>query len=106
MIEVMRPVITFLNELDADVEENGKDKSPLLGIINKSSAVPMESVIKNGPFLAPDRQKMAPLNPVQWIRYSKDSDDVEFLKEQLSEISASGVGSTAFDLLLKRYRKL
>ncbi|MGV8242041.1 hypothetical protein ACV331_36015, partial [Pseudomonas aeruginosa] len=55
MLEMMRPVINFLNELDADIDESTREKSALLDFVTKTSPQRPESFSGKKDFTAPAR---------------------------------------------------
>ena len=44
MMEMMRPVVDFLNELDSDIEEHTREHSPLLEYVSKAKPVIIEDL--------------------------------------------------------------
>lgn len=105
MIEMMRPVITFLNELDADIDEHTRDESPMLNYLKQGQAERAESFTKKRSFRAPNRQTVAKKGPrTVKVQYSRPVRDVDFLKDALDVNSAAAVGERTFDLVLKRQR--
>lgn len=105
MTEMMRPVIAFLNELDRDVDEYTKEKSPLHNYVQKSSTARSESITEKGEFIAPKREKIDRGPKTVKIQYSRTVDDVNFVQEQLNLNSAKAVGEKTFDLMLARLKK-
>ena len=104
MIEMMRPVIDFLNELDADIDEHGSQHSPMLDIVEKAQSTFAESFVRNAQFKAPIKTLMSKSPKVVKIQYSKPTKQVEFLKEALAVNSAVGVGEKTFELILARMK--
>lgn len=104
MIAAMRPIIDFLNELDTEIEEQGRDKSRLVKSLAMTSATRFETLIKEEEFSAPDREELPPVEKQIKIQYYKSEEDLEILKEALSQTSAKAVGSKTFDLILQRHR--
>lgn len=58
MIDLMRPVITFLNEVDDDIEEYSRDKSPLVQALKSEPKAMFEALTTPAEFSSPDRSKM------------------------------------------------
>lgn len=104
MMEMMRPAITFLNELDADIEEYTRDASPLYRFLTKVGNNRADSFTAKSEFTAPARQDVVFEPPTVKIQYSRKVEDIDFLKAALSVGSAKAVGETTFDLILKRQR--
>ena len=104
MLEMMRPVIDFLNELDADIDENTKEKSPLLEFVTKAAPQGPETFQKITTFTAPNRSSVARGPKLVKIQFSRTVEDVEFLRDALSVTSAKAVGETCFDMVLTRQR--
>jgi hypothetical protein len=102
MMEMMRPVITFLNELDADIDEHTREQSPLLDFISKAKAVKSDDLPRKSSFLAPMRSTVTKGPKTIKIQYSKPAEQVDFLMEELSLNSARAVGSRSFDLIYQR----
>jgi Histidine kinase-, DNA gyrase B-, and HSP90-like ATPase len=104
MIDMMRPVINFLNELDKDVDEFTSDESPMLNQVNKATQTRAETLTRKAEFRAPRRGTMKKVQRVVGIQYSKPVKDVDFLQEALGVRSARAVGEKTFDLVLKSQR--
>ncbi|HBP5286765.1 TPA: hypothetical protein L5685_005866 [Pseudomonas aeruginosa] len=105
MLEMMRPVIDFLNELDNDIDEFTRDKSPLLDHVSKASITRPESITAKSDFVAPVRGSIVKGPRYVKIQYSRKIDDVEFLQDILGVGSAKAVGETSFDMILKRHKE-
>jgi len=104
MIEMMRPIITFLNELDKDVEEYSREKSPLFSVLKSAPKISFESIKKSQAFAAPDRESLDPVERQTKIQFYKNLDDVEYLKEITGLRSGAAIGSKAFDMFYERQR--
>jgi len=105
MVEMMRPVIDFLNELDADIDEHTREHSPLLDFITTSTIqTKPESLPKKSSFAAPARGAIIKGPKTVKIQYSRKIDDIDFLQDALGVSSAKAVGERTFDLVLKRQR--
>lgn len=103
MIILMRPVIDFLNELDADIEENTRERSPLYKYVEARPLVRFESIEANSLFEAPEREELAPVEKWVKVQYSRKEDEIDTLKTALKVNSARAVGERTFDLTLKRF---
>jgi hypothetical protein len=104
MIEMMRPVMAFLNELDQDIDENTRDHSPLYQYVSQSSSIQAEKVIGRTEFRAPNRAEIKFMPKTVKIQYSKKIEDVDFLKDALGAQSARAVGEKTFEIVLNSQR--
>ncbi|MBB6134607.1 hypothetical protein HD842_002749 [Massilia aurea] len=102
MVEMMRPVITFLNELDADIDEHSRDESPMHQFVNSAALVKAEDLPAQSTFVAPARGSLQKKIRTIKVQYSRPVDKVEFLMAELALGSAKSVGETAFDMLYER----
>jgi hypothetical protein len=102
MKELMRPVITFLNELDNDIDEHTRDHSPMLEFVNKARPVRTEDLKPKSTFAAPARGSIKQTVRTVKIQYSKPQDQINFLMNELSLGSASAVGQRTFELMYER----
>lgn len=103
MQQMMRPVINFLNELDRDIDEHTRDKSPLLDFVSKTPQRKTDNISEKASFLAPARDAVQKGPRYVKIQYSRPVDDVEILQEELGVNSAKAVGEKTFDLTLARF---
>lgn len=104
MMEMMRPVIDFLNELDKDIDENTRENSPLLDFVSKSPSKPTTTLTERATFSAPARGAVTKGPRYIKVQYSRLQDDVEFLQDELNLKSAKAVGERTFDIVLSRQR--
>lgn len=102
MMEMMRPVISFLNDLDTDIDEHTRDHSPLLDYVSKAKAVKLEDLPKSSKFVAPARGTLKKGPKTVKVQYSKPVDQVDFLMKELSVASAKAVGERTFELIYQR----
>lgn len=109
MTELMRPVIDFLNELDADIDEHTKESSPLLRFVSAAIATRADDIVNTDrAFSAPTRASvMAASTRIRTVKvqYSRPVEQVDFLMEELGLNSAKAVGEKSFDLLYSRKAK-
>ena len=102
MTEMMRPVITFLNDLDSDIDEHTREQSPLYDHISSAKTVrPEELPARKAEFFAPARGTLTKRVKTVKIQYSKPVSQVELLMKELSVSSAKAVGERTFDLILE-----
>lgn len=104
MIEMMRPVIDFLNELDKDINEFTRDESPLLDVVERTPSRKVETFVRKAEFRSPDRGSVKKVQRSVTIQYSKPVKDVEVLQKALSLRSATAVGQRTFDIVLKSHK--
>jgi hypothetical protein len=105
MVEMMRPVVDFLNKLDRDIDEHTRDASVLFRHLVQASFVNANAVTEKGPFLAPDAIDIPnPGPPMVKIQYSRSSEEVDFLKDALGVTSAKAVGERTFDLTYRKQK--
>jgi len=102
MLEMMRPVISFLNELDQDIDEHTREHSPLLDFVNKANPVKVESLVEKAAFAAPPRASLTKKIRTTKIQYSRPVDQIEYLMGELGLGTATAVGAQTFDLIYKR----
>jgi hypothetical protein len=104
MVEMMRPVIDFLNEMDRDIEEFTKDDSPLLKHVTTATRSNAETLTQKAAFVSPRRDELVFTPRSTKIQYSRPVADVEFLQEALGVSSAKAVGERTFDLALRKQK--
>lgn len=102
MMEMMRPVITFLNELDSDIDEHTKEHSPLHDFVNRAVPKTSESIRGKSIFRAPARNQISKRVVTVKVQYSRPVDQVQFLMDELSVTSAKAAGERSFDLIFER----
>jgi hypothetical protein len=105
MIELMRPVIDFLNELDADIDEYTRQYSPLYDIVEKTPTLPPEKIRRSRDFLAPERTDAGPVIRYTKIQYSREDKLVEEMKRLLGASSAKAVGEKTFDMAHEKLKR-
>ncbi|MBA4218812.1 MAG: hypothetical protein C0460_15930 [Methylibium sp.] len=103
MKEMMRPVISFLNDLDHDIDEHTRDNSPLLQFVAAAAAVKHDAVpLQKTSFTAPTRGTLAKVVRTIKIQFSRPREQVDFLMKELNVASAKAVGEATFDLIYSR----
>ena len=105
MIEMMRPVIDFLNQLDTNIQEYTREGSALLNYVATATRVSSEQLKQKHTFESPRADELLPAGP-RWvsIQYSRPLPDIEFLQDALNVHSAKSVGERTFDLAIKKQR--
>ena len=71
MIEMMRPAISFLNELDADIDEHTRQESPLNQYVTKAATISPDTLRATAAFQAPARDRFVKGPKVVTIQYSR-----------------------------------
>ena len=99
MVTMMRPVIDFLNALDAEDRDAGVG-TPLSDAIEKAKPVAVRDVRNTSAFAAPPR---AAAPPLAHIAYSKERSKVIALQAALSAASNKQVGIKTFDLAYQQF---
>ena len=95
----MRPVIDFLNELDADIDEHTREHSPLLSYVNNVAYVKSEALPTASTFTAPARGSLSKGPKTIKLQYVKPVDEVQFLMRELEVLTAKAVGEKTFELM-------
>ncbi|MBB97678.1 MAG: hypothetical protein CML68_24150 [Rhodobacteraceae bacterium] len=104
MVVLARHVLDFINQLDREIEDYGRDKSPMNKVLKSSSKTSVDNLTSPQAFKAPDRSSVATAPPLTNIQYARPDNDVEFLKQALGVRSARAVGEKSFDIILERQR--
>lgn len=106
MTEMMRPVIDFLNQLDADVTELG-NASPLQQQVTRAAPIAADRLTKKSEFKYPKRGtlKSKKVPDLVKISYSRPARDTSILQDALDVNSPREVGEKCFDILLARHKK-
>jgi hypothetical protein len=96
MLKLMRPVIDFLNALDAE-HDREDDRQPLGGTIDSAKETPLAKIKRTKAFVAP-KAKPAPTGPpVGRIVYTKPLDQIEAARRELKATSLKEVGEKTFE---------
>ncbi|MCR9125448.1 MAG: ATP-binding protein [Rhodobacteraceae bacterium] len=104
MVILARHVLDFINQLDREIEDYGREKSPLMKVLKSSPRTSVDNLNTVQAFKAPDRSSVKTAPPLTNILYARPDEDVEFLKKALNVRSAKAVGEKTFDLMLERQR--
>ncbi|MEP3050672.1 MAG: ATP-binding protein [Erythrobacter sp.] len=94
MITSMRPVIDFLNDLDAENDYEEGDRE-LTTSVAKAQLTPIDTLTERAVFSYKAPKKKGP--PLTTITYKRRQDEVETLKEFLGATSNKAVGEKSFD---------
>ena len=90
-----RAVINFLNEVDKEIETHGKD-GPIQKALAASPRKEIDSLRGSRPFKTPDPRRYAAPQTTR-ISYTRNNEQIEFLREALGAGSARAVGERTFD---------
>ena len=101
MLDHTRTVITFLNELDGEIEVYGKTAPLLLALVDETQAHEVETIRGSKPF-AWNRKPRAPREKTVTIKYSRESSKIEALKTALGVTTAKAVGELTFDYIYRQ----
>lgn len=98
MINIMRPIIDFLNSLDREKDQDGSEKKPLEELIQSSIMTLISEVNKsetfNWPKEMPKIEKGIKMNNIQ---YQKPVSEVNKVKKVLKATSLKEVGEKTFE---------
>lgn len=101
MIELMRPVIDFLNKLDAEKDKEETDDKPLEAAVRGAKLAKLSEVSTHTTFLAP-RPMPSPSPPrTGRIQYSKPLDEINRVKRALKVSTFKEVGEKTFEYFLR-----
>lgn len=101
MITLMRPVIDFLNRLDAEKQVES-DYRPLGDAVDKAVLGPVTEVRTSSTFLAPKAAPRPPSPRVGRIQYNEPLDKIAKVKKALRVSSLKNVGEKTFDYFYQR----
>lgn len=102
MVVLARHVLDFINKLDSEIEDYGREKSPLMRLIRNAPKASVDSLRTDQAFKAPDKSSVDEAPPTIKIQYSRPIEEIELLKEALKVDSARGVGERTFEIVLER----
>lgn len=101
MVLAMRPIIDFLNDLDAERAPEKKEK-PLSKAVAAASSATLLKIKPSQPFISP---KIAPIKekgpPMQRIAYDKPKKEIDLVKKTLKARSLREIGERTFEYYLK-----
>lgn len=98
MMQLARPIIDFLNDADAEKENDPKDR-PLESALSAAVSSSLSQISLNSRFTRPASVR-APVTVS--IQYRRDSGQVEALKESFGVGSARAAGERSFDYALAK----
>ena len=97
MITLMRPVISFLNALDSELDTRPEGDRPLVGLVAGAELVNVHEVQFGRVFQFTVKRAQAPRRPMVTIQYSKPREQVAKVRESIGARSASDAGEKTFD---------
>lgn len=103
MINIMRPVIDFLNQLDKEKDIPDESDRYLEKAIGKAQKLGLVSVVEDEPpenFITPKHKKIDVLPKEGTIQYRKSKADISKIKKILRVSSNREVGEKTFDYFL------
>ena len=102
MLSMTRPVITFLNQLDAERGEMDTDHNPLDDAVENSVPITISDVIPRSVFISPRPAPKPTLPRTGRIQYNKPSNQIEIAKKALKVSSYVRVGERTFEYFFER----
>ena len=97
----MRPVIDFLNRLDAEKGRDEDKATPLTNAVDDADLRRLSKFKKRDAFLAPKTPPERSGPPAGRIQYSKPLGEIEIAKKLLRVSTLKEVGEKTFDYFLK-----
>jgi hypothetical protein len=98
MLQMMRPVITFLNRLDAEKDrEDEEGPGPLTLAVKKTKAIPLEQTTESATFVWPENAKPKKRSNTGHIQYDKPVAQIQAVKDVLEVETYKEVGERTFD---------
>ena len=101
MIKLMRPVIDFLNRLDAEKDDDGDNEKPLEIAVKAAQKTKISEVRTDEVFKAPTPTTKPKAPKMGRIQYSKPNNEIEIIKEILEARSNKEVGEKTFEYFLE-----
>jgi hypothetical protein len=102
MRSAMRPVIDFLNKLDAE-KENPEDDRPLTAALSSAQSQPLRLIARPQLFASPTPRRGPKPPRTTSIQFSRLLSQVEALKEALDCSSNGELGGYLFDTAYEEY---
>lgn len=102
MITLMRPVIDFLNRLDAEKQGEETDYKPLGDAVAHARAASVTEVRTSSRFVSPKPTPKPSLPKTGRIQYNKPVDKINKVKKALKVSSLKRVGEKTFDYFYDR----
>jgi len=101
MVKLMRPVIDFLNRLDAEKDREITDDKPLQSAVKAAKPADLEDIATRPLFLAPKAAVVKVLPQTARIQYAKPLEKVRLAQKVLKVRTLREVGEKTFDYFYK-----
>ena len=101
MLEIMRPVIDFLNKLDSEKKEEEEDNQVLDAAVKAAKTVSIGSIIPTKSFVAPTPKPIKKQPTTGKISFSKPLSEIQLVKEHLGVSTNKEVGEKTFEYFIK-----
>ena len=98
----MRPVINFLNKLDAE-KEHADDEKPLTSALRGAFLQPLRSIVRPQLFAAPAPRAVTKRLRTSSIQFSRPASQVDALKEALDCTTNVELGGYLFDIAYEEH---
>jgi hypothetical protein len=102
MVKLMRPVIDFLNRLDAEIGREATDDKPLEAAVKSAKATELEDIATRALFLSPRPAVVRTVPQTGRIQYSKPLEQIRRAQKALKVHTLGAVGEKTFDYFYKR----
>ncbi|WP_127508599.1 ATP-binding protein [Paenibacillus humicus] len=104
MLNLMRPIIDFLNKLESE-KKNKEDDSPtqLEIILDQATTVEVDKIKTEQVFIAPQPKPEPKIIKIEMgkIRYEKPKEELEIVKKKLKAKTYTEIGEKTFDYFFK-----
>lgn len=104
MQDAMKPVLAFLNALDAEKDnpQSGRDSLEAIVAEAERSSAPLANFTSASVFVSPERPKLPKPPETQSIQFVRPKSQIEAVKRKLKVTTARQVGEGTFDYFYKR----
>jgi hypothetical protein len=102
MVKLMRPVIDFLNRLDAEIGREAADDKPLEAAVKAARPAELENIATRPLFLAPQPSAVRTVPQMGRIQYSKPLEQIRRAQKALKVRTFTAVGEKTFEYFYKR----
>lgn len=104
MLDAMKPVIAFLNALDAEKDNPAANRESLESFVSAAEKSPatLGQITVSTAFTSPPRPKAPKAPETQSIQYVRPKAQIEAVKRKLKVTTAGRVGEGTFDYFYKR----
>lgn len=104
MLNIMRPIIDFLNKLEAD-KKNKEDDTPsqLELVLEEATSVEVGNIKSEQVFVAPQPKNEPQVVKIEMgrVRYEKPKEELEIVKQKLKAKSYTEIGEKTFEYFFK-----